>query len=498
MFLQFLKGALALAVIRSVSKVIRHSDLLKEEDGDEVRAARGGERRESGRPRMIQAETRGAEQASRRQRVAKESAYFGVNGEADEEASTSAYVTVSEEIDEDGVQRSADAVAQRRRLSKESLRQQRGSTKRLQKTSPKRKRHKEKDKRRNSFLYDQGITEDDLDQEDFFNMSPPRAESHLPPHPYQRENSPEVVKIKVDLLDSLKGNLESLKENLQVKVEQEEGPSEKPLPGGHVGTSGDGHREEAPRRPDPDPDADELKFVFSSTAPEERDARRMNSSLSSESKQRARRSSAPMRYQPSEVDADASSSRQQDRRRRLEMGNRIGEEDHEHSYNMSRPSHEVVPESAPDSPERGVYFQQPTSAPAPESSPGDNTNDDGTNSSPTYIVHEKQVHPIGYRKKNLKLVKVSNDSPEWFQSKYKAPKPPVKKKVEGEEFYIPGGKQKVECRYVTQVSDSSPDWFRTKYSKTHYQPILENDQEASQDTANVSARKLSFWEDRPL
>ena len=143
--------------------------------------------------------------------------------------------------------------------------------------------------------------------------------------------------------------------------------------------------------------------------------------------------------------------------------------------------------------------------------------DDGNTSSPTYLVHGSQVLPIGYRKKKQKLLKVSNDSPEWFQSRYKQEEKPRRKRVapgpqnpeaptktEEGDFYIPGGKQKVECRYVTQVSDCSPDWFRTKYSKTLYHPMREDDpptkQQQQQDleAKNASARKLSFWEDRPL
>lgn len=39
--------------------------------------------------------------------------------------------------------------------------------------------------------------------------------------------------------------------------------------------------------------------------------------------------------------------------------------------------------------------------------------------SPTYLVHENQVLPIGFPKKKQTLFKVSSDSPPWFQSNYK-------------------------------------------------------------------------------
>lgn len=89
--------------------------------------------------------------------------------------------------------------------------------------------------------------------------------------------------------------------------------------------------------------------------------------------------------------------------------------------------------------------------------------------------------------------------------------PPQAPQGDGEDsqgqFYIPGGKQKVECRYVTQVSDSSPDWFRSKYSSTrgHYHPMNDERAPSREDDSKVGdkgqssrARKLSFIEDSPL
>ena len=144
--------------------------------------------------------------------------------------------------------------------------------------------------------------------------------------------------------------------------------------------------------------------------------------------------------------------------------------------------------------------------------------------SPTYLVHENRVLPIGFPKKKQTLFKVSSDSPPWFQSNYKNKNknastgkdarvggPPQAPQGDGEDsqgqFYIPGGKQKVECRYVTQVSDSSPDWFRSKYSSTrgHYHPMNDERAPSREDDSKVGdkgqssrARKLSFIEDSPL
>ena len=157
-------------------------------------------------------------------------------------------------------------------------------------------------------------------------------------------------------------------------------------------------------------------------------------------------------------------------------------------------------------------------------------------SPPAYFVHENQVLPVGeaFRKKKQKLLNVSQDSPEWFQSKYKnrdrddSDDPSHvgdgRRGEEGEfiggktqgrgkkknsespqnEFFSKGGKQKVECRYVTQVSDCSPDWFRSKYSKTRYQPSVRPVEQSkakeggsgASSTSTKSIRRLNFPEDR--
>ena len=105
-----------------------------------------------------------------------------------------------------------------------------------------------------------------------------------PNPPFDRDNSPEVVKIKVDLLESLKGNLESLKENLQDTVDS-----------GTVMGRGESMRSPPGRRAPDSPGAQELSFSLPGPSPEATGQGPEASAPAFESKERARRSSNPPR-----------------------------------------------------------------------------------------------------------------------------------------------------------------------------------------------------------
>ena len=486
MLVSFLKGAVALAVIRRVSTFIKNSDLLREErEVDGSRRWRDEGERELARPRIAQV-------------VERKGSAGAVNG-LDEGASTSAVHGGAEGEHEryEGrrVSDGAPGYERRRRSSKGS----KSPAKRLQRTSPNRIKLKERERRvqaardggpeqidefervGEAFEVDREVEEV---VEEFLAPSPPtpgetgyhpRRQNKAQTRPFDRDNSPEVVKIKVDLLESLKGNLESLKENLQDTVDS----------GNRVMGRGGADEVAAGATGDQDsPGAQELSFSLPRPIPREAKARaraRRASAPAFESKERARRSSNP--------------PRPRDQPNLSPQGNGVRPSTSESSG---------AREPAPESPERPRAPRQPSSVSVSEShdeaaSDGyeyENSGEEANTPSPTYIVHEKQVLPIGYRKKKQKLLKVSTDSPDWMKN-------PTKTLGRGrnggraeDDFRIPGAKTHVKCRYVTQVSDSSPDWFRTKFATSHYQPVRENPDQGESGT--LSPRKLTFAESRPL
>ena len=300
MLVSFLKGAVALAVIRRVSTFIKNSDLLREErEVDGSRRWRDEGERELARPRIAQV-------------VERKGSTGAVNG-LDEGASTSAVHGGAEGEHEryEGrrVSDGAPGYERRRRSSKGS----KSPAKRLQRTSPKRIKLKERE-RRVQAARDGGPEHDDefervgeafeVDREveevvvEFLAPSPPtpgetgyhpRRQNKAQTRPFDRDNSPEVVKIKVDLLESLKGNLESLKENLQDTVDS----------GNGVMGRGGADEVAAGATGDQDsPGAQELSFSLPRPIPREAKARaraRRASAPAFESKERARRSSNPPR-----------------------------------------------------------------------------------------------------------------------------------------------------------------------------------------------------------
>ena len=406
----------------------------------------------------------------------------------------------------------------RRQDVPKALQRQNLEGKRQHRTSPKRKKARGKVRKKQRPGSDQYWEkgEDEVEEGDqevhaldrYGNpLASASAAAHEEHQRYMKQNSPEVVKIKVDLLESLKGNLESLKENLQDTVELEEegsgsdglalAPSESERrgskderPGGSFAGEFEGGNPRSGYGP-----AESLSQT--TTTVEKSSA--AGSGRRRVSRQIARRSSAPVRYSE-EGEGEEVTLAPVGVARGWNGANDRG---------AGRGQGEEADASAPETP-------QLLSSAAAE--------DGEEDVSPTYLVHENQVLPIGFPKKKQTLFKVSSDSPPWFQSNYKNKNknastgkdarvggPPQAPQGDGEDsqgqFYIPGGKQKVECRYVTQVSDSSPDWFRSKYSSTrgHYHPMNDERAPSREDDSKVGdkgqssrARKLSFIEDSPL
>lgn len=121
----------------------------------------------------------------------------------------------------------------RRQDVPKALQRQNLEGKRQHRTSPKRKKARGKVRKKQRPGSDQYWEkgEDEVEEGDqevhaldrYGNpLASASAAAHEEHQRYMKQNSPEVVKIKVDLLESLKGNLESLKENLQDTVELEE------------------------------------------------------------------------------------------------------------------------------------------------------------------------------------------------------------------------------------------------------------------------------------
>ena len=497
MIVNIVKATLALAALRKISKAIKSLEILKEEEEekdiiqpvheqqDQRETSRGveGKRRESAsrldrvppapaRALKVQALTRTKARADRRRSVKKSSDDIEVQSVNNEVESTS----------EDGALgiREQRHLEQNHRREQQHQHQQEGR----QVYSEEQPLHvaakKKLSRSRRSSLERQRDSRNGRERE--WEGEEPRVgldvdfgdyeveENHVI---YSRENSPEVVKIKVDLIESLKDNLENIKENIQDNLEL--------LPG------------------ESDPRHDHGDGNHAYTVPASAHAAH------------ARRSSAPSSLygRPSEmlrVDEQGFHT--------MPAGKGMRYSSEGNTYNEAQTGTYDAPHSATDSPLRA----------GEELTEGEDDNEGAEEEeSPTYIVHEKQIMPVaGFRKKKQKMLIVSNDSPEWFQSKYKsnasesastntnntiaagsASGSGSKSQSPSRNETIPkgGGKQKVECRYVTQVSDCSPDWFRTKYSKSYglYHPMPSTGpapSSSSSSAPNATIRKLSFPEDQ--